>query len=135
MSNNGPGQSAQCVAVLDRIDFLLRVEPLSEGVDQIEPLLEDLLQSIARHGECRAALEVRFEELLNDLPGGAVEILQYCMHELRWRGVEEYAKSRLDGETRVVRRRSLERILEAFDDNWSERDLYARFEGGSANYK
>jgi hypothetical protein len=129
MSTYSQGRPAPCALALDKIDFILRVEPLAAGVDQIEPLLEDLLQYIVRHEECRDVLEVRFEELLDALPHGAIEVLQYTMHTLRWNSVEVYARGCLERERDVTRRRILESVVEAFSDNWSDRDLYERYEG------
>ena len=128
MSTDGLGQYAPCVAILDKIDFILRVEPLSEGVDRIEPLLEDLLQKILRNPGCHDFLRQKLFDLLDTLPGGAVEIVQYCMHELRWNEVRAYAEHRFKVESGVVCRRALERIIESFDRDWSERTLYDRYE-------
>ncbi|MCD9875434.1 hypothetical protein [Streptomyces guryensis] len=97
------------------------------GVDEIEPLLEDLLLFLKRHDECRAAMEVRFRQILDSLPPGGVEIVQYCMFEFRWPGVREYAKELFAGTRDVLRRQSYRRIIEAFSDDWPERVIYSRY--------
>jgi hypothetical protein len=112
---------------MDKIDFIIRVEPLSVGVDEIEPLLEDLLLFLKRHDECRPAMEVRFRQLLESLPPGGVEIMQYCMHEFRWPEVRKNAEELLAGTLDVLRRQSYGRIIEAFSDDWPERVIYSRY--------
>lgn len=124
---------AGCDRAIEKIKFILRIEPLTVGVDQIEPLLDDLLEFIVAHQECTDLLAPEFIGLLDTLPPSAEEIVQYCMHELRWPVIREHVERCLGRERDITRHRVYERILEAFDDDWNEREFYARYDRTSGD--
>ncbi|WP_163505154.1 hypothetical protein [Fodinicola acaciae] len=112
---------------MDKIDFILRVAPIADGVDEIEPLLSDLLDHLIASPFCRPQLAVKFEKILDDLPVGAVEILTYCLHTLRWAEILAYTEMVLDAEVDMTRRQLYKGILDAFNDAWLDKRLYIRY--------
>lgn len=117
----------QCQPVLDKIDFLVQVSRIAIGVDQIEPLLNDLLDQTLRRSACRPKICQRLSELLQKIDGDNVVVVQFCMHALRWPEIHDEAARLLSEERSINRRRLYERVLESFLDDWPERDLYDRF--------
>jgi hypothetical protein len=117
-----------CERAVAKTDFLLEVARISVGVDQIEPLLSDLLEYMLVHPECEPVMTKKFNSMLDELPRGAETLIEFCMHELRWPGVHEHAKqcatAALDDPRKGLR---YARILPAFDDGWPNRDLYLRY--------
>lgn len=130
-THSHPADIDPCHRINEKIDFLIDVQRIAAGVDQVEPLLDDLLDSIIKFHECRTAISGRFFEMTLNIDADKVEILQFCMHALRWAEVEEYARRRLAAETFVGKRRLYERLIESFSDAWPERELYARYDPGS----
>ncbi len=123
----------QCLRIIEKIDFLLDVQQIAVGVDQIEPLLDDLLNSVIESRECWRAISDKFLDMTLNIDSDKVEVLQYCMHTLRWAEVEKYARSRLASETAIGKQRLYERLIESFSDVWPERDLYSRYDAGSSH--
>jgi hypothetical protein len=116
-----------CNQIIDKINFLLDVQFLATGVDQVEPLLEDLVDWIDLHPSCRESVAERFRELVAHIDADKVEILQYCMHALRWNEVHQIADELASTEKNVGRRRLYDRLLESFQDDWREKDLFRRY--------
>ncbi|MFI9388575.1 hypothetical protein [Kutzneria sp. NPDC052558] len=128
---NSPNRAVDddCARVFGKIDFLLKVQEIADGVDQIEPLLEDLVDSILRASNCKVRVEFKFQTLVRDLNVMSLEILQYCMYKLRWQSIRDMAEDLLMKEAGINRRRLLERLVESFGDDWPERELYRRYDG------
>ncbi|MFC4036100.1 hypothetical protein ACFO3J_32305 [Streptomyces polygonati] len=126
---NSPASGGGCGLILDKIDFLLKVQQIADGVDQVEPLLEDLADQIKDKEGCRPKVSERFFVLMQDIDPWSLEILQYCMHDLRWSEVSDHAVILLRQEERVGRHRLYERLLESFDDSWPEREFFRRYSG------
>ncbi|MGW8393122.1 hypothetical protein [Pseudoduganella sp. HUAS MS19] len=60
----------------------------------------------------------------------SIDAIAFCMHELRWSEVLEVAISE-HREYFVPRKdAALVRLIDAFDDNWSEASDYSRFSAG-----
>ncbi|MEV7929975.1 hypothetical protein [Kitasatospora sp. NPDC088264] len=128
MSTNSPADDGGCGLVLDKIDFLLKVQQIADGVDQVEPLLEDLADHITAAGErCRPAVRVRFLALMQDIDPWNLEVMQYCMHALRWQEVLDHAEALFRQEKGVNRHRLYERLIESFDDDWPDREFFRRY--------
>jgi len=51
----------------NKIDFLMKANRIAVGVDQIEPLLNDLVDWILQAPQCQPAVSRRFEELLRSI--------------------------------------------------------------------
>lgn len=117
-----------CERAVDKINFALAAAQISVGVDQIEPLLDDLLEFVLAHPECEPALVGKFDATLDELPRGSEEILGFCMHELRWSSVHDHVQQWVNlafGNPRKGPRYA--RILAAFYDDWPDRALYLRY--------
>jgi hypothetical protein len=117
----------ECGGILDKLDFLLKVQRLADGVDQVEPLLEDLVDQVRDSVDCWAKVSERFIVLVHNIDPWSLEILQYCMHELRWREIFDRGQYFLQREENVGRRRLYERLIQSFDDDWSEREFFRRY--------
>ena len=127
MSTNSPIASNECGPILDKINFLLKVQRLADGVDQVEPLLEDLVDQIRERESCRPEISERLLVLLREIDTWSLEILQYCMHDLRWQEVLDLAENLIKQEKNVWRHRLYERLIESFDDRWPEREFFRRY--------
>ena len=128
MTRNSPTDPAKpCGKALDKVDFALAAHRISVGVNQIEPLLSDLLDFIHAHPECEPVLVEKFVALIDELPGGAETVLGYCLHELRWESVRDYLRSR-GTSPRDREHAPYQRMLESFSDSWPQRVLYLRYD-------
>jgi len=61
----------------------------------------DLIDRIKANEGCRPAVAGRFTGMVADLDVRTLEILEFCMHELRWPEIRDRARAALAGETRV----------------------------------
>jgi hypothetical protein len=110
---------------------ILRVAEQSFDARSVAPKLEELLSLIEgspeRHEEFTNKLLALLDPAPNELQlgrPGIVDILEYCMHRLRWPEMRE-AMQRLvstAGDWRVSR--AAERVLEAYDDEWPAGEIY-----------
>ncbi|MEU7932943.1 hypothetical protein [Micromonospora echinofusca] len=112
-----------------------------------EPLFRELVEVARRNSGCADVLEAEFIRQLDHLAGDMIFAFQYCMHVLRWQGVRDEVSLRLarvrqyaisndpadrarlvlvHGEDAVNVRLigPLEWILEAFEADWADRDLF-----------
>ncbi|MFC0547872.1 hypothetical protein [Kutzneria chonburiensis] len=106
---------------------MLKVQELADGVDQVEPLLEDLVDQIKAASDCRLKVSERFFVLISEINPWSLEILQYCMYGLRWSEVCDRARRYFEKEENVGKRRLYERLVESFDDDWPEREFFRRY--------
>lgn len=102
------------------------------GVNSYENLLvglRDLLRS-GRVDRADAVSELR--HLSTEWPPGAVEALEFTMHELRWpeirEALEDHRRSGADFRTRDLAAQA----LQAFDDEWPEGDIYRTYRLGES---
>jgi hypothetical protein len=100
----------------------------TSGADELEPALLDILNFVKAHIESRSVLEDAFIELSRS-KGVPVEILEFCMHELRWSKVRDEVESAIRGSTDLREQQALERVLTAYSDDWEDADLYAYYHG------
>jgi len=100
------------------------------GVEELEPGLEHALAILQRNPEARGKFESQMLELVDSPKDGAVEMISFLMHELRWEAVRDAVRERIDHPRgNVSNIRLYEAMLDAFSDSWRDRDLYARFSG------
>ena len=85
-----------------------------------------LLQYIKEHPESRNAAEGRF---LAGLHARTTpwELISFCMHELRWEPVRQAIEQLMRHATDPRNQRVLRLIVESFDDQWDERQLYSYY--------
>lgn len=126
-SPSGFADDDSSLVILDKLDFLLKVSQIAVGVDQIEPLLGDLLDRILRAPQCQPVVSRRFEELLRSIDHNKLVIIEYCMHELRWDSIRAVATElqRAAGPDEVI---MYHHVLESFQDDWPNKVVYDRFD-------
>ncbi|MGN6609751.1 MAG: hypothetical protein ACTHMS_22410 [Jatrophihabitans sp.] len=111
------------------------------GTDVLEPHLAGLLNLIEEHPQHRGLAEremCRYAARLAEDPCdfGLEELLQYSMATLRWPAVLDVVEKVRDTAQRhydAGRLRSwnalrrAEEVIEAFDESWPHRDMFARY--------
>ncbi|MDY4297353.1 MULTISPECIES: hypothetical protein [unclassified Xanthomonas] len=105
----------------ERIDSECMEEPL-------EPAFDAVLSFVIAHPECRDEFAGAFMRLARDPSLGPPELIQYCMHALRWDDIKISLSSWLQSEKSERVRHVLRKIIMSFDDDWYDADLYARFQ-------
>jgi hypothetical protein len=93
----------------------------------VEPAFEAVLSHVLAYPEMKQSFLEGFLELVGDPLKGAPQVVEYCMHALRWPEVKEAILTRLATEKSGRIRHNLEGIVAAFDDNWPDAKFYARF--------
>ncbi|SMD03231.1 hypothetical protein SAMN05660733_03522 [Lentzea albidocapillata] len=89
--------------------------------------MDDLLDRILSHDECRDYTIKKFEQMLDEIDWDCVVILQFCMHTLKWPTIKEKAAALLAVTDKINAERWYRHVLESFDDNWPDRDLWERY--------
>lgn len=107
-------------AEAERIDSEIIAEP-------VEPEFEAVLRHTLAHPESRKFFITAFLEMARDSHLGPPELIQFCMHALRWEEVKIELAAWLEKETSERVRHILRKLLLAFDDDWYDADAYARF--------
>lgn len=93
----------------------------------LEPALGAVLSFVENHLDQRPRFANAFLDVLRDPEKGPPELVEYCMHELKWPEVYEAIKTWLDNERSERVRHILRRQLLAFDENWLDANFYDRF--------
>lgn len=99
----------------------------SEMTQPVEPALESVLIHVLAHPELRSQFSEAFLLLAHDPNLGPPELVEYCMHALKWPEIKDELTERLEKESRERARHMLKKFLMAFDDDWALADLYSRF--------
>ena len=107
-------------AAAERIDSEMLGEP-------VEPAFEAVLNYTLAHPESRKLFINAFLKMARDPNLGPPELIQICMHALRWEEVRIELAAWLEKETSERVRHILRKLLMAFDDDWYDADAYARF--------
>lgn len=92
-----------------------------------EKYFDDVLAYVMANLDCKADFCTAFIDVVRNPDLGSVELVQYCMHVLRWQELKEYFTDWLNKEQSERARHVLRRILEAFDDDWFNARMYERF--------
>lgn len=92
-----------------------------------EKYFDDVLAYVMANLDCKADFCTAFIDVVRNPDLGSVELVQYCMHVLRWQELKEYFADWLNKEQSERARHVLRRILEAFDDDWFNARMYERF--------
>lgn len=58
---------------------------------------------------------------------GPIELVEYCVHVLRWAELKSKFEVLLLTTTDRRIQTALKRLLEAFEDDWNQRDIYSRW--------
>lgn len=104
------------------------------GEDELEPLYVELLDFLKLHSSERPLLS---RLLVDDLearrdrgrrePRLPIHAVAYCMHVLRWEEIREAAKRENDEFYSLRMGTAMYPIIDAFDDDWEDREFYRRF--------
>ena len=113
------------------IGDILRVAEESFDARSVTPKLEQLLalfeSSPERHEEFSNKLLALLDPAPNELQlgqPGIVDVLEYCMHGLRWPEIRE-ALQRIASTAADWRvSRAAKRVLEAYEDEWPAGEIY-----------
>ena len=93
------------------LDFL-------ENNPSARPELAETLKSAVRH----------FRNARREGPGIlSIDAISYCMHELRWEEILQVALEEHRDYFVPRRESTLVRLIEAFEDDWSEAESYKRY--------
>ena len=106
------------------------------GQDEVEPSYEKLLEFLADHPKERVFLSQKLIEIMSEyrfVRGTKVKLLPsaaiaYCMHELRWPEIYEFAKKENIAFYSKKMETLMTDIMSAYDDSWDDRDFYKRFQ-------
>ncbi|MBP2160500.1 MULTISPECIES: hypothetical protein [Asticcacaulis] len=100
----------------------------SEAFDQpVEPAFDSVLEFVLEHPESRAAFAAAFLEIAKNPDKGPPDLIQYCMHVLRWEEVRRFIVSWLQTEPSERVRHVLRKYVRSFDDEWDGAVFYDRF--------
>jgi hypothetical protein len=100
----------------------------ASGAPEIIPFGAALVSLARRNPELREQMEAEFIASIGSAP---VELLEFCMHALRWENLMTYFKSQ---QVAAIARNDWRAepfyrwLLEAFDDDWEDaKDFYAAY--------
>ena len=94
----------------------------------VEPSFEAVLDYVIARPNSRSEFATAFLELALDPDKAPPELVEFCMHALRWPEVRQAIKDRLEHETSGRVRHVLMGIDLAFSDDWYDADAYDRFD-------
>jgi len=98
----------------------------SDSTRDFEPRFADLLDFIRLNPQCREeALRKFLDQVLN--PSGCLELLEYCMYELRWTEVKAKALEVIAGAEDWRLKSALSHVVEAFEKDWPGAKMYQRW--------
>lgn len=95
----------------------------TDGADELEPYLLAVLEFVKKNITHRAELLKCFNTLVWE-DKGPIEILEFCMRELRWKEVQETAIQAMKENTDIRILNALDRFLAVYEDEWEDADLY-----------
>jgi hypothetical protein len=102
----------------------------SYAAPDLEPALVEVLRLAKSCPEARPELARCFIDLVRHPERGPWEVVQFCMHSLRWSEVraaveEDFERAKADQDWRAIP--VLSHILAAFDPAWDDADLYRAY--------
>lgn len=103
--------------------------------EPIEPYLEILLEYIIDHPELKTEFINAFIQIIHDPDLESPELVEYCMHALRWEEVKHHISDWLESENSERIRYFLKNLLMSFDDDWYDATSYIRFANELNNSK
>lgn len=92
----------------------------------VEPLYDLILELVQSDLSFRPVFKGQLLELLFS-DHDHLELIEYCAHALRWPELKASFEELLAATKDLRARYVIERILNAFDDNWDLRDVYRRW--------
>jgi hypothetical protein len=98
----------------------------ADGVDELEPYLLEILRFVNSNIDSRNELVECFNLIVKE-DRGPIEVLEFCMRELRWEEVRETVMQEMKSNSDIRVLDALERVLAVFEDEWADSDLYAYY--------
>lgn len=92
----------------------------------VEPWLEAVLSHVTAHPETRPQFADAFLRIVHENKG-PLELVEYCMHALRWPEVKAALVTWLERENSERIRHALRGLIRSFDDDWHVANSYSRF--------
>lgn len=92
-----------------------------------------VLDHVLQHPAQRARFAELFVAVAYDRDRDGIDLVDYCMHALRWEEVRSAFRNRLAAEQDERARHVLRGLLQAFDDGWEPAALYRRFVGRASD--
>ncbi|MCA3174542.1 MAG: hypothetical protein ING36_03235 [Burkholderiales bacterium] len=109
-------------------ELAAEAERIDSGLEEpVEPALEAVLDHVLTHAEFRQEFAQAFLQVAHDPDKGPPELVEYCMHALRWPEVKQELVSWLEAEDSERVRHVLRKFVMSFDDDWYHADSYTRF--------
>lgn len=93
----------------------------------VEPAFEAVLSHVLSHPEARPAFVEALLSMAADPNKGPPELIEFCMHALRWSELRDAFAAWLDREDSERVRHVLRKVVAAFDANWRDAAFYSRF--------
>lgn len=126
MSFGGP--TAELARLLAAITAAAERYP---GVNSYEHLLVDLLDLLLSGRLAKTEAVSALDRLVSEWPPGAPEVLEFTMHRLRWPEVRDALEDHRAHASDFRTRDLAVQVLQAFEDDWPEGDIYETYrEGG-----
>lgn len=102
-----------------------RVLDQTYSLESAEPFFVEALKMVKANPGLRLEFEGEFKRILDD--GFApFEIVEFCMRDLQWPAIREHVISRLRNSD-VRKGQVLQRVLDVYDRDWENEDLYQYF--------
>lgn len=110
-----------------KFDFLCD-KAMREFDESFESSLIDILNFVKSHPEAKDEFVEKFKEIVNESKSKPFEAVSFCMRELRWPEIRSYIESEINSSP--GRHELLVSALAAYDDEWSDHDLYKYYSSG-----
>lgn len=91
---------------------------------EMDPYLDRVASLIAAAPHSEDVRSVVLETLDASDSSAAPEVIQYLAHRFRWKWLRCETQTRAAGEPDLRRARFYEMVLEAFSEDWGDRDLF-----------
>jgi len=103
---------------------------------KVEPYYVKVLEFVKEHPECRSAFIKEFMGILGS-KGMPWELIQFCMRELQWQEIKDAVLLKMKEEIagnhdwRIIS--VLSSILEVYEEEWEDSDLYLYYSKNGKN--
>jgi hypothetical protein len=111
------------------LDLVRRAtEAYDRGLDvsSYEEAFEAVLQYIEAHPDREPMIKERFLAMVREDPAGHRELIEFCMHRLRWNEIRNEINEQLRN-TESIHRAIWSGMRSAFEDGWEMKELYRLF--------
>ena len=100
------------------------------SADELEPDLLNVLNFTKQHLESKETLIQFFITLVKEHKwNGDIEVIEFCMHELRWPEVKQAVEEKVATTQDIRERDALCQIPDAYSDDWDGVEFYSYYSG------